>query len=339
VKTFSVEARKKVELGVPLEVPFKVSSTPAAAAVHLDSETAAALGQTPYAGGIPVGKRTVYVKLAGYKTFKQIVEVTKSAVEINAELPLGIKVASTPAGASVELDGKALPGVTPIEESATPGKHQVVVKLEGYKPFSTDVEVAPGKENTVSATLSGGLLTMRADVDGAKVTVGSHELGGSPLEKGSVPLGKQTVTVSHPDRRPWSGAVDFEENQTVHAKVRLGRSMAPVWVGIGVAAAGLALGVAGTVITKNARDDAVVNGKSVCNDWDDPKDLDKCNIPTMSYVGGIGYGMLGAGAAFSLFYYLFGARSTATIEKLPATTTAKRPPAPVAVQPNGSVKF
>jgi hypothetical protein len=348
VKSFTAPARKTTAETVALEVPFKVSSTPSGASVHLDSETAPSLGPTPLSDtGIGVGKRSVFLKLAGYKTFKQELEVSSGAVEIKAELTLGIKVVSNPPGATVELDGKALAGVTPLEEAATPGKHQVVVKLEGFKAYSGEIDVAPGKDNTINATLGGGLLTMRADVEGAKVAVGGREVGAAPVEKGAVPLGKQTVSVTHPDRRPWSAAIDFEEGQAVRAKVRLGRSMVPVWVGAGVAVAGLALGLAGTFATKARRDDndagTLPNGtKGYCNDWGSPRDgapAGTCDPPALSYVGGVGYGMLGAGAAFSLFYYLFGARSTAEIERVPATA-AKRPGAPtVAVQPNASLKF
>ncbi len=373
VKSFTVEARKKAELSIGLEVPFKVSSTPAGASVHLDSESAPSLGPTPYDGGIPFGKRTVFLKLAGYKTFKQELEVAKGAVEIKAELALGIKVVSTPPGASVELDGKGLPGVTPLEETATPGKHQVTVKLEGYKPYSAEIEVAPGKENTVNALLGGGMLTMRTDVDGAKVAVSGRELGASPLEKGAVPLGKQTVSVTHPDRRPWSREIDFAEGQAVRAKVRLGRSMTPVWIGVGVAAAGAVMAIVGTVLTaKQATKDDEATGQffntknerltppagstsftGACKpgkggeSWgagfrtigdytfrpDDPSIT--CEVPAASFVGGIGYGVFGAGAAFALGYYLFGARASAEIETVPATTAA-RPSAPkIVFQGNG----
>jgi hypothetical protein len=63
-----------------------------------------------------------------------------------------LSVASTPAGADIEVDG-AFVGNTPSHIDLTPGDHQVMVKKSGYKDWQRKIRV------------SGGTVTIAADLE------------------------------------------------------------------------------------------------------------------------------------------------------------------------------
>ena len=67
-------------------------------------------------------------------------------------IPSGkISVASTPAGADIEIDGSFV-GNTPSMVEVTPGEHQIVIKKSGYQPWQRKMKIMSGSIN-VSAEL------------------------------------------------------------------------------------------------------------------------------------------------------------------------------------------
>jgi hypothetical protein len=145
-----------------------VTSSPAKATVYLDGAVA---GQTAAADGVlridnvRAGDHNIRVEMAGYQPFATTVNVQVSTVsDVTAALvpatgPSGtgtMSVSSTPAGASVFVDN-VLKGVTPLTLTDIPaGSHQIMLRLEGYKDYSSAVEVNAGATNTVTAALSTG---------------------------------------------------------------------------------------------------------------------------------------------------------------------------------------
>jgi hypothetical protein len=65
-----------------------------------------------------------------------------------------LKVISTPAGATVTVDGKAVKGVTPLTVSVALGSHTVKVALAGYQTVTrTGVGVVTGIQTVTAVTL------------------------------------------------------------------------------------------------------------------------------------------------------------------------------------------
>lgn len=65
-----------------------------------------------------------------------------------------ISVSSSPAGATIYLDGQS-GSVTPATvESVSPGSHTILLKLTGYQDNSQTVQVSDNQTSTVSATLT-----------------------------------------------------------------------------------------------------------------------------------------------------------------------------------------
>ena len=243
-RSVTVKPKQRVSLRVPLEVTLKVSSIPTGATVHLDAEGADPLGQTPLETGLPVGRRTVFVKRPGLSTYKKTLEVSgPGEVVLEARLARAVPVRSTPAGARVLVDGKPLEGRTPLTAQLTPGRHRIELRLKGLKPHRDEVEVTTTSPGAITARLGGGaLLSMRSEPGGATLLLdGKIALGRTPLADVPVPAGRARLGLRHPDRRAWDSALELGAGERLSARVKLGRRSWPVWTLLAVA------GVAGLV--------------------------------------------------------------------------------------------
>jgi hypothetical protein len=71
--------------------------------------------------------------------------------------PSSLTVSSSPAGATVVVDGKTVDsGKTPLSTSVPPGTHTIVVQLENHAPFTRQVEARYGRAVIVDAPLETG---------------------------------------------------------------------------------------------------------------------------------------------------------------------------------------
>ncbi len=77
----------------------------------------------------------------------------KARVEVIKKMPARIHVESTPAGASILADGKAM-GVTPTDVDLAPGKHIIHLELAGFLSVDRDVEVTYGSKQDMKSELS-----------------------------------------------------------------------------------------------------------------------------------------------------------------------------------------
>ncbi|HOV50273.1 MAG TPA: PEGA domain-containing protein, partial [Candidatus Cryosericum sp.] len=113
-----------------------------------------------------------------------------------------IRVTSTPASATILLDGRSTGKKTPATLVVTPGSHTVTLQLSGYNQASRTVTAVKGKATTASITLTQpapvaqGSLKVTSTPAGATVTVdGKVVKGVTPLTV-SVTLGTHTVKVA-----------------------------------------------------------------------------------------------------------------------------------------------
>jgi PEGA domain len=64
-----------------------------------------------------------------------------------------VTVASTPAGATIAIDGRDTGKVTPASVSVASGQHALGLKAEGYLQYESTITVAEGQSQSTSATL------------------------------------------------------------------------------------------------------------------------------------------------------------------------------------------
>jgi len=79
---------------------------------------------------------------------------SSSASPSEPAAPGSVKISSSPAGATIWLDGKNTKKSTPeVLEDLTPGKHKVRLVLDGYKDYNGTITITSGKRADLSQTL------------------------------------------------------------------------------------------------------------------------------------------------------------------------------------------
>jgi hypothetical protein len=328
-QSMEIKPKESKALDVILEVPIEISSKPDGASVHYDSPDQPTLGNTPLSIGIKPGQRKVYLKKEGFKTYEASLNVAPAQkATVDATLQIGIDVASMPSGAAVEVDGKSVDGTTPLEAPVDGvGEHTVTVTLAPCNPHTEKVTVSLGQPVKVNARLGGcGLLNMRTDVDGAAVTVGERKVGQTPVASAAVAAGSQKITINHPDRRPWSGALDFSDSEMVDAKVTLGRKTWPAWTLAGVAGASLLLGVIATGMAAKSNNDNEGEkfrdgGKTSTSCVDSAGNQVDCPY-AWHHTATAAYSVAGVSAVASFIYYWFWARPKVEVNRQPVGTAS-----------------
>ncbi len=132
--------------------------------------------------------------------------------------PGGLEVNTTPAGASLFLNGK-FEGATPLTvPDLDPGTYVATLSNPGYLNSSVQVEIQSGALTTVTLSLlskNGTLWITTAPVGGTIAIDGNMVLGAAPVLVGNLTPGNHTVTASMP------GYSSARENVTVVAGATL----------------------------------------------------------------------------------------------------------------------
>jgi tetratricopeptide (TPR) repeat protein len=113
---------------------------------------------SPYRGELKAGAYDVKVFSQGYRTHKETVTLAPGQsmkLKANLEPASGaLKLASTPAGAKLFVNGQAR-GKTPATlEGLPPKKLKVKLVKEGYKPYEGSVEVQAGKTKNLTFAMT-----------------------------------------------------------------------------------------------------------------------------------------------------------------------------------------
>lgn len=158
---------------------------PAQARVTVDGKE---LGNAPGEFNLAPGKHTIAIAAQRYQPFTGELDVigegksqtfTPQLVPAWAE----VTVSSEPAGATVLVAGEER-GVTPLTTQIMAGNHPVELQLEGFKPWTADVQVKanePLSLGPIRLGLPDGRLALRSEPAGASVSVGGAYRGQTPL--------------------------------------------------------------------------------------------------------------------------------------------------------------
>ncbi|MGA2917879.1 beta strand repeat-containing protein [Methanoregula sp.] len=211
---------------------ISVTSTPSGAAISLDGTDTGKV--TPAVlGNIVPGTHMVNVSLTGYQPSSQTVTVTAGLTE-NADFQLvaiptkgSISVTSTPAGASISIDGTDTGKVTPFTvDTLAPGDHVVAVSLTGYTPDSQTVTVTAGSTADADFQLvaipTTGSISVTSTPSGAEVTIDGTDTGKvTPFTADSLTPGTHTVAISLTGYTPDSQTVTVAAGSTATADFQL----------------------------------------------------------------------------------------------------------------------
>ena len=158
---------------------------PAQARITVDGKD---LGEAPGEFKLAPGKHSIAIAAARYQPFNGEVDVIgegKSQTFAPTLVPAWAEVTvnSEPAGAKFVVDGEER-GVTPLTTQILAGNHPVELRLEGFKPWTTDVQVKanePLSLGPVRLGLPDGKLALRSEPSGASVSVGGVYRGQTPV--------------------------------------------------------------------------------------------------------------------------------------------------------------
>ncbi|MET0534785.1 MAG: PEGA domain-containing protein [Steroidobacter sp.] len=146
------------------------------------------LGDAPAEFSLVPGKHTIAIAAQRYQPFTGELDVVgegKSQTFTPQLVPAWaeVTVTSEPAGAKVLVDGEDR-GVTPVTTQIMAGNHPVELQLEGFKPWTADVQVKANEPlalGPVRLGLPDGRLALRSEPSGASVSVGGVYRGQTPV--------------------------------------------------------------------------------------------------------------------------------------------------------------
>ncbi|MFO0648037.1 MAG: PEGA domain-containing protein [Polyangiales bacterium] len=252
----SLAERTLAELA-PRLARIEVTTTPTGATLYLDRTELGDFGVSPRVLAVSPGPHDVIVRRDGYHEQRQRVEVARGqqvAVTLTLDAVVGsLRIATTPVGAAVEVDGQAVQGNTPLEVTLPAGAHHVRLRRAGYLDVLRDVTLpeagASLDERLPRDLAAASVLSVASTPPGASVIVRGERVGGAPFT-GDLNAGGATVRVEMPGRTPWSREVNLRPGRALDLRVSLGDPTAhrPRWIpvltfgGAAVAVSGLVLG-------------------------------------------------------------------------------------------------
>ncbi len=217
-----------------------ISTDPPGAAIYIDGSRRPE--RTPATlSDLPLGTYSVRLTADGFAPFASQVELTQAStagtIEAELQRPTAssfgvVRVNTTPAGATVLVDGSPIEGTTPLTvPELEPGvAHRIAITLDGYETHSEEVLLQAGDVSEVTATLertplgdNETWLTVTTDPDDATVTIGGESYeSGSPYEI-RLPSGETEVRVEREGYEAVVREIDLPGGREVELPVELER--------------------------------------------------------------------------------------------------------------------
>ena len=229
----------------PLAVEFSDMSTGVAGGRTWDFGDGSALSHEPnpvhtYTAGSPGGTYyDVTLTVLGACPGETDTSTSKQLVRVFDNIGF-LGITTTPAGASVFIDGVPVPGTTsetPGEPlRLAPGSHTVRLTLDGYKEYSGTVTVENGKTITLALLLekipaapasppatsaATGSLQVTTLPGGASVSVDGTPRGTSPVTLNGLAAGSHTVTLSKAGYVDYTGTLTLPAGKTTMLNITL----------------------------------------------------------------------------------------------------------------------
>lgn len=176
--------------------------TPEPARVSVDGQE---IGEAPGEFEVAPGKHRISIVTERYQPFAADIEIEGLGKEQTFKPELLpnwalVNVTSEPAGAQVIVGGQPR-GTTPLTTEIVAGNHPLELRLEGFKPWTTDVQVKAGEPLSVGPVKLGlpdGRLVLRSEPSGAAVSVAGVYRGQTPLELELRPDIAHSVVITKP---------------------------------------------------------------------------------------------------------------------------------------------
>lgn len=175
---------------------------PAAARVTVDGKE---IGNAPGEFEVAAGRHKVAITADRYQPFSAEVDVEGAGKSqtFTPKLVPGwgdVTIKSEPAGAQLLVNGEVR-GVTPLTTQIMAGNHPVELRLQGFKPWTTDLQVKANEPlalGPIKLGLPDGRLAVRSEPAGASVSVAGVYRGQTPLELELRPDIQHSIVLTRP---------------------------------------------------------------------------------------------------------------------------------------------
>ncbi|HEY6125988.1 MAG TPA: SUMF1/EgtB/PvdO family nonheme iron enzyme [Steroidobacteraceae bacterium] len=214
---------------VPGEATVKVGGpVPAKALIHLVklpgilevdtggvaaeiSADGAPLGRVPGPVKVPAGDRTLTFKAPRHLDHVERLTIAgggeKQQLKVALKPSFGVvTISSVPAGAQIEVDGKAA-GITPAKVEMDAGIRRVQVSSPNLRAWTSSVVVVAGTPQSIGPIELGAAdarVTVRSVPSGAQVTTGGSFRGITPVTIDLSPGVSHAITVTRAGYAPWT---------------------------------------------------------------------------------------------------------------------------------------
>jgi len=177
-----------------------VTGTPETAEVFLDGES---LGRIPVQEKeVAGGRHQLTCRAERYREMVRSIDLEpggRQVVECILESGRGrVFLVTDPAGATVQ-EGEEQLGVTPLTLELDPGKHVLVLRVDGFEPHTLEVTLTAG-ESLTPEVISLARARVRMEIvsipEGALVSSKGNELGKTPLTLSWAPGSRHTLLFS-----------------------------------------------------------------------------------------------------------------------------------------------
>jgi hypothetical protein len=235
---------------------LQVKSSPGGADIYVDGFYSGSTATS--IGNLAAGSHFVTLRLAGYKDWLGTVEIPENSVAfIDAQLEVAsaattgdILISSNPPGASVFNDGvyqgNTQPGDALDLTGLLPGSHTILLQLQNFQDYSTQVQVQAGRVSIVNAELipattpsQSGSLLINSNPQGANVFLDNACVGITPLTIPSVSAGSHALLLRLAGYTDYSTTLTISPGQAVQVQASLAPSPTPTGTGILTVAIGV----------------------------------------------------------------------------------------------------
>ena len=192
------------------------------------SADGASLGRVPGIVDVPAGERTLTFRAPRYLDHVERLTVAgggeKQQLKVALKPNFGvINITSIPAGATIEVDGKAA-GTTPAKVEMDSGIRRVQLSSPGQRVWTSSLVVAAGVPQNIGPVVLGAAdarVIVRSAPSGAQVTAGGSYRGMTPLTLELAPGVSHTISIARAGYAPWTREVFAESGKESQLDARL----------------------------------------------------------------------------------------------------------------------
>ena len=170
------------------------------------------------------------VKKEGYQPVQTALQIKGGEAQdqkIKLEsLAKGIFISTQPPGADVFINGAKQAGQTPVVLPLAPGQYNLVLRLQGYEPYSgsiqvKDIQTPLNIELTERSATRVAWAQVNSNPKGAEIIVDGNSSGQFTPSRIQIPSGLHTITLKLDGYQPAKRTVQASEGGTVPVNLTL----------------------------------------------------------------------------------------------------------------------